>query len=352
MNRRKAPLLMALALLLAGTAVLLTRPLPESGVPPGASPARREATSPTGATPGVPRALARPPGTPTEPPDTTRSDEELIAALRARYGGRLHEPHTQMRLLEQLMRHFQQLNPAGWEADLVALVRRAFPEQAELLAQRLRQRVEYGRWMEEHQKELLGLPEAERRAAVWAERERLFGKDVAERLWAGELRSAAVSDALGAIDALPQASMGERLERYQKSLAQTYGEESPEYVRAHQQELMNRFLDLGSVQRELSAMPPEERARSLREVRRGMGLDEAALERWKELDLRRDTRWELGERYMAERAALTQQSPGPELDARLAELRARYFPDEAQTLAEEEASGFFRFNQPRQWGRN
>ncbi|EPX63876.1 hypothetical protein D187_005006 [Cystobacter fuscus DSM 2262] len=352
MNRRKAPLLLALALLLAGTAVLLTRPLPEPGAHPEASPARREATSPTGATPGVPRALARPPGTPPETPDTARSEDELIAALRARYGGRLHEPHTQMRLLEQLMRHFQQLDPTGWEARLLALVRRAFPEQAELLAQRLRQRVEYGRWMEEHQKELLGLPEAERRAAVWAERERLFGEDVAERLWAGELRAAAVSDALGAIDALPQASVGERLERYQKSLAQTYGDESPEYVHAHQQELMNRFLDLGSVQRELSAMSPEARARSLREVRQGMGLDEAALERWKELDLRRDTRWELGERYMAERATLAQQASGPELDARLAELRARYFPDEAQTLAEEEASGFFRFNQPRQWGRN
>ncbi|HEX8539153.1 MAG TPA: hypothetical protein VF664_16935, partial [Cystobacter sp.] len=249
MNRRKAPLLLALALLLAGTAVLLTRPLPESGSPPGESPARRQATS-SSAAPGVPRALARP-GTPPKPPDAERSEEALIAALRARYGARLHEPHTQMRLLEQLMRHFQQLNPSGWEADLLALLRRAFPEQAELLTQRLRQRVEYGRWMEEHQKELLGKSEAERRAAVWEERKRLFGQDVAEQLWAGELRAAAVSDALGAIDALPQASVSERLERYQKSLAQTYGAESTEYVRAHQQELMNRFLDLGSVQREL-----------------------------------------------------------------------------------------------------
>jgi hypothetical protein len=257
-----------------------------------------------------------------------------------------------MRLLEQLMRYFQQRNPTGWEADLVALLRRAFPEQAELLAQRLHQRVEYGRWMEEHQKELRGKPEAERRAAVWEERKRLFGQDVAEQLWAGELRSAAVSDALVAIDALPQASVGERLERYQKSLAQTYGAESTEYTQAHQQELMNRFLDLGSVQRDLGAMSPGERARSLREIRQGMGLDEAALERWKELDLRRDARWELGERYMAERATLTQQASGPELDAQLAALRARYFPDEAETMAEEEASGFFRFGQPRQWGRN
>jgi hypothetical protein len=351
MNRRKAPLLLALALLIAASALLVSRSRPESGAPWGQSPARRDA-SPSGTSPRVPAALARTAGDSREDPDAARSEEDLVAALRARYGARLHEPHTQMRLLEQLMRHFQKLNPTGWEADLVALLRRAFPEQAEELALRLRQRVEYERWMDAHQKELRDKPAAERRAAVWEERKRLFGQDVAERLWAGELRAAAVADALGAIDTLPGANLGERLERYQKSLAQTYGEEAPDYVREHPQELMNRFLELGSVQRELGAMSPEQRAESLRTVRQGMGLDEAALERWKELDTRRDARWELGTRYMAERATLAQQAAGPELDARLAELRARYFPDEAGTLAEEEAAGFFRFSQPRQWGRN
>ena len=144
---------------------------------------------------------------------------------------------------------------------------------------------------------------------------------------------------------------GEIYARYQESVTRAYGEDAPGHLSERQQELMNRFLELGSVQRDLGAMTPEQRAASLRDVRQGMGLDEAALERWKELDVRRDARWELGSRYMAERATLAGGTAGPEQDARLAQLRMRYFPDEAATLAEEEASGFFRFGQARRWGR-
>jgi hypothetical protein len=66
----------------------------------------------------------------------------------------------------------------------------------------------------------------------------------------------------------------------------------------------------------------------------------------------RDTRWEVGSQYMSEREALAQQYSGTELETRLMELRSRYFTEEAEVIAEEEASGFFRFTRPRQWGRN
>jgi lipase chaperone LimK len=115
---------------------------------------------------------------------------------------------------------------------------------------------------------------------------------------------------------------------------------------------MNHFLDLSSVQKELATLPPARRSENLRTIRKEMGLDDAALQRWDELDKVRDTRWEVGSQYMSEREALAQQYSGPELEARLTELRARYFSDEAQTIAEEEQSGFYRFTRPRQWGRN
>ncbi len=115
---------------------------------------------------------------------------------------------------------------------------------------------------------------------------------------------------------------------------------------------MNRFLDLGSVQKDLGAMAPEQRAESLRTIRQEMGLDEEALKRWEELDQRRDVRWEMGSQYMSEREALAREYSGPELEAKLKELRARYFTEEADILAEEEASGFFRFTRPRRWGRD
>ena len=250
------------------------------------------------------------------------------------------------------MHHFQRLDPNGWEADLLALVKQAFPELYDELAQRLHQRMEYERWTREHQGELNAKSAEERRAAVLAERNALFGKDVAEQIWSAELRGAAVTDALKTIDAQPQASVNERMAQYKESISQAYGDHAPAYTQAHQQELMDRFLELGSVQKDLGGMTAEQREVQLRSIRKDMGLDDNALARWKDLDVQRDARWAMGEQYMAERQQLTQRYSGAELEAQLQQLRARDFPDEAQTIADEEASGFFRFSQPRQWGRN
>jgi hypothetical protein len=87
-------------------------------------------------------------------------------------------------------------------------------------------------------------------------------------------------------------------------------------------------------------------------VRKGLGLDDAALGRWDTLDQERDRRWEMGRTYMAERAALAKEYSGDALETHLQELRARYFGAEATTIADEEAAGFFRFDRPRKYGVN
>jgi hypothetical protein len=109
---------------------------------------------------------------------------------------------------------------------------------------------------------------------------------------------------------------------------------------------------LSSIQRELTDLSPAERTKSLRTIRQEMGLDEEALKRWDTLDRTRDGRWDAGARYMTERAALAKELSGEELETRLQEVRARYFGTEAEVIGQEEASGFFRFESPRVWGRN
>ena len=353
MNRRKAPLFVALVLLLAGSAVLVYRTRPSAEAPPGEGSTAGTTKAQASATPGPASATAASAEGPRESSrGPVRTPEDMVSYLRSRYGARIKDPHTQMRMLEELMRHFQKLNPSGWEADLLALVKQAFPELYDELVLRLRQRVDYERWVKDNHAALQEKPAAERRAALWEERHQLFGKEVAEKIWAGELRNQALADALTSIDALPDASLGDRMSKYKESLAKTYGQDTEAYVKAHQQELMNHFLDLGSVQKQLGALPPAERSENLRTIRKEMGLDDEALQRWDELDKVRDTRWEVGSRYMSEREALAQQHSGAELEQKLQELRSRYFPDEAQTIAEEEESGFYRFTRPRQWGRN
>jgi lipase chaperone LimK len=139
---------------------------------------------------------------------------------------------------------------------------------------------------------------------------------------------------------------------YREGLAEVYGDKVDAYLEKHRHQAMTRFFDLSSVQQELSAMTPDQRRQTMRELRQGMGLDEASLARWDELDRTRDQRWDGGARYMAERAALANTYSGEQLEQRVHELRVRYFGDEAETIRAEEQAGFFRFERERRWGRD
>jgi hypothetical protein len=323
---------------------VLDAPLAPRPAPPPPAAARQAASASSPAEP--------PPGGAGAAEAVNGEWEALAASLRERYGAKLKEPAVQVRMLEELMRSFSERFPDRWQEELLAFLRRMFPEQYEELAATLRNRIDYEKWVKDNHAYLRGLSPQERRNAMWDARHRLFGQEAAERIWASERRNQAVGDSLVALDALEGASVEQKLSAYKKQLQDVYGEQASAHLGRHQQELMDRFMDLPSVQQELTAMAPERRLESLRTIRQEMGLDDEALKRWDSLDRLRDERWEVGARYTAEREALTQRLSGADLEAQLQALRTRYFPTEAEVIAQEEASGLFRFAQPRQWGRN
>jgi lipase chaperone LimK len=349
----------------AGVALLAGLYLFSRGSGPGARPV-------TPASPGAsPRAERQPasapassadmvPGTGDEPAlsapvlsgDPDKELEELATFMRNRFGAKLKEPYIQIKMLEDLMRFFQKRYPDRWQEELLAFLKKAFPEMYDELAAMLRNRVDYEKWVKDNTSYLRGLSDKERRTAMWDARNRLFGKETAERIWASELKNQAMADTLAALDANTDANVTQKLSTYKQRLHEIHGEQTEAWLERHRQETMNRFLDLSTVQKELSAMTPQERSQNLRTIRKEMGLDEEALKRWDELDRTRDTRWDSGAKYMAEREILAKQLSGPELEAKLQQLRARYFGSEAEIIGQEEASGFFRFERPRQWGRN
>jgi hypothetical protein len=282
----------------------------------------------------------------------TSVDPVLVEHLQAEYGAGIEHPSVQMRMIEALMRHFQERNPGNWQEALLAAVRAAFPELYDQIAALLRNRLEYEAWMDENRARLNGMDSAARREALRQAREDRFGQQVAEELWASEIKNRAVGDALAALDARDGTSVTDKLSMYRQSLAGVYGADVDAYLERHRHQAMTRFFDLSSVQQELSAMAPEQRHQTMRELRKGMGLDEESLARWDDLDRSRDQRWDSGARYMAERAALAETYSGAELEQRVHELRVRYFGGEAETIRNEEQSGFFRFERERRWGRD
>ncbi|HWO24683.1 MAG TPA: hypothetical protein VNO30_38335 [Kofleriaceae bacterium] len=343
MSRRKLAAIVALAAVAAAVLVIVRiwrDPAPAAAPAPGGGPSVLAARAGGGAArPGA--AAGALPADPTE----------LVAYLRGRFGKHIASRYVQMQMIEKLMRHFQGKSPDGWQAELLAVVRAAFPERYDEIAAMLGHRLDYEAWLGANEGRLRGLGERERREAMWEARKRLFG-DAAEEIWASERKGQAVTDALAAIEGLPNATVGDRLAQYKESLVETHQENAETYLQDHRQEVLSRFLALDSVQRELGALPPAERSQALRDVRKGLGLDDAALGRWDTLDTERDRRWAVGQEYMAARAALGTRYAGAELETHLQELRSRYFGAEAATIADEEAGGFFRFAGPRKYGLN
>jgi hypothetical protein len=345
----------ALVLLAAGLAVVVGSGGSEAseGTTPGAGGSSRQGARdplrPGGGPSGGTAALAPALKPLREDPEI----QKLADYLRTRYGGeKLKNAYVQVKLIEDLMRFFQKNYPDRWEEALREFLRETYPERYEELAAKLRARLDYERWMKEHEADLQRLGDEERRKNVWEQREKLFGKEAAEQIWASELKNQAVQSSLSALDARTDVKVAQKVKLYRESLQEVYGEQTEAYLERHRQEAMNRFLDLSSVQKELSELKPEERSRGLREIRTGMGLDAEALQRWDSLDTERDARWDVGLKYMREREALATQYTGAALEERLRPLRERYFAAEAETIAQEEESGFLRFTRPRVWGRN
>ncbi len=280
----------------------------------------------------------------------SEQDNDFVAKLREKFALHVGDKHAQIKLIEQVLAYLEAHGLTGDLPHAYALLKSLFPELADVLFAKLQSLMTYDQWLEENRNVLAGMERSDRREALWEARTRLFGDDARE-IWAGELRSEQMRATLDALQASPQLTTEEKLEKYVDSIHEAYGERAPEVIERQQTELLDAFMELDSVQEELAALPPEQRRENLHHVRSAMGMDHAALQRWDALDQARDTAWSAGQQYMRDRAQLATQYPAMEQEQRLRELQERAFGPEAETIRAEEAAGFFRFGHRRQIGR-
>ena len=97
------------------------------------------------------------------------------------------------------------------------------------------------------------------------------------------------------------------------------------------------------MQTDLRGMSPTQQRHALRTIRGEMGMDSATLERWDNLDHEREQRWTNGKAYLTEREQIL-KSGQSDAEAKIAELRKKYFGTEAGTIATEESEGFYRYS--------
>ena len=230
-----------------------------------------------------------------------------------------------------------------------------FPEQAASIFAAIQAIDDYNAWLFQEAGRMASMNEVERDQLLWQKRRELFG-DAAEQIWSEELlayeqRRSTIRNTITELNSATDITNAEKLHQLQSSLNDLYNF-ALDGVYLNPNLVSGVFLGMDSVQSELAALPATERQAQIDTYRKQMGYSETALERARELDARRNARWENGHRYMAEREALAAEYEGEEFDSKLADLHEAYFKHEAPTIAAEENGGFFRYLRPRVYGRN
>lgn len=282
--------------------------------------------------------------------DPASKDAEAIDYLREQFGATITNKRSQIKALEKLIGYLMKAYPDDWEDRLQAMLAQAFPGLAGQLYAQYQNMSAYNQWLSASREELGLMTPGEKRDAMRDARFRFFGDDAAE-IWEEAIRNEKIYDTMDAINQSPNSGVPEKFNSYLDAINESYGEQAPQFIEKRQTELLTNFLALPGVQDDLHTLSAPEREQQLTEIRQGMGMDQEALDRWNKLDAERDSAWSAGEDYMEQREQIAKSYQGDEQDRRIRELREQTFGEDAATIGDEEASGFFRYGHRRIYGK-
>lgn len=286
-----------------------------------------------------------------DPPGAWAAFEAWAAEdLRAQFGQTILNKGTQVSLME-LRQFLKERYPRNWEAKLRDLLHEAFPDLADQVLETFDKMDAYNEWLEMNKPNLARMQGEDIKEVLWQRRRDLFGEDATE-VWASQFGTEYVRDMMDIMEESDEIPIEDKLEVFKSAIDDTELGAVRGLVADSRQIMLGPFLEMQSVQSELGQMSPRERAESLRYLRRSMGVDEQETERMEKLDAAREQEWRRGLQYMAERDEITEAYEGARLEQELRFLRERYFEDRAKMMEAEEASGFFRYNRRRVYGRN
>ena len=267
---------------------------------------------------------------------------DFAKGLRSQYSSNIANPSMQIDLLEKLMAHCKKENIENCQAYLQSILAEAFPQMFEHLQDRLNALMNYHTWGNELHAHLNLLSDVARRQILWEKRHELFGED-ADIIWASELQNHQLQQHIAMLDADYSLTLPEKLNSYQTGLNHIYKENAQVEIKNNQQQLVNQFLTMDSVQQQLQELSKAQQLETLTEIRHTMGMEEAAIDRWQTLDESRSERWQTGQAYMQARASLVSDTPSEELEAKLEDLRGQHFGENSSHIKAEEENGYYRF---------
>lgn len=280
--------------------------------------------------------------------------DQLAARLVRDYGETISEPATQAYLFVEREK-LAEAYPADGQALFEAALTVAFPGLSASILELMAGMDRYHQWLMDNELNLREMELVQRRAAIWQQREAIFGAK-ASAIW-GEEETAvsrnaeAVRDELARLDQAHELTPEEVAHQLSTTVDNLYGLEAAGQL-ITPQALGQTLFSLESVQADLAALSEEQRQQRMANLRRQMGYTEEEVRRLDQLDRQRNQNWQEGEAYMSERQALTHQYQGEQLEQALNALRQEHFGANAPTISREEQQGFFRFQRERRYGLN
>ncbi len=283
--------------------------------------------------------------------DTPVQDKRqlVLEALRDRFASTIDDAHTRIKALEKLVAYLKAHYPNSWREQLANYLGEVFPEHAADMLAMFDSMESYNLWVESERQNMLQMNPEQRRALLWEMRYSFFG-DAANEIWSEVIKNEQIARSLESMT--HEQDFASNTQDFVTSIEQAYGDRAERVKDNRQQEFSDRFLSVPVIQEQLKSMAAEERRQALAQFRQQLGMDKDAIERWRELDDRRDARRAIGKQYMRQRSELENTMEGEELRLALNALQNKLFGAEAETLRNEEASGFYRFRQEQIIGRN
>lgn len=291
------------------------------------------------------------------PPETSAKPNlamQLAVQYLERYGETIEHPATQALLFNERL-ELLEMHPDNGAELFARAIQLAFPDQKIKILALMTDLERYQAWLEDNELRLQGLRVMERQAALWQQREAIFG-DLANQIWADERnaleqKSEDFAHSLSRLNQADELQLQELAFQLQTTVDELYGNDLTAQM-AGSGALGHTLFSMDSVQSQLKALPADDRQKKINDLRRQLGYSDAVVEKLAKEDQAREEKWEKGKAYMNERDSLAQGLSGQQLQNALQDLRQEYFGVTAPTIAREEKEGFFRFERRRRYGVN
>jgi hypothetical protein len=283
--------------------------------------------------------------------------QEIIRNLKNQYSSQIHHIHIQAKLItirEPLINQLDAPIPENMKGVLATV----FPSYENSILNVWSRMDEYQKWLTTQNRTLMELNALSRSGMLWDKRNELF-PIAANDIWSEEQDNYETAQlnfhsTIDQLDQYPDVPMNERIERLQTSFQQAdnaFTRTLEQQSGIHKNTIASVLFGLTSVQNELKNLDPEHRQLEINAVRRELGYDEESIIKMSTTDSKREQRWSNGYAYMESRDQLMVSNEQPS-KKQLNVLRNQFFGNSAQTIEREEASGFYRFQRPRYYGRN